>query len=73
MEHIDRKIAKFLKASNELEQYLHTEGPLTPLQQQTIETTIMGLQTLMEGWRRKHRDEGTSVLSQITSRKAAGS
>lgn len=70
---VDKKIAKFLKASNELEQYMHLDGPLTPLQQQTIETTIMGLRTLMESWARKHRGEENTILSQLRSRKAEGS
>ncbi|HEY7128887.1 MAG TPA: hypothetical protein VH332_04405 [Nitrospira sp.] len=72
MEHIDKKIANFLKASNEIERYLHGHGPLTPLQRQTIETTIMGLQTLFESWTGKHRSEESSILSQLTTRKAAG-
>ena len=73
MAHVDKKIARFLKASNELEQYLHTDGPLTPLEQQTIETTIMGLQTLMESWVRKNRAEEGTILSQLKSRSAQGS
>jgi hypothetical protein len=63
MQHVDMKLAKFLKASNELEQYLHTDGRLTALQQQTIETTIMGLQTLMQSWARKNRTEEPTILS----------
>lgn len=54
MEPVDKTIAKFLKISNELERYLHCDGPLTPLQHQTIVTTIMGLHTLMQSWMRKH-------------------
>jgi hypothetical protein len=73
MEHVDKKIARFLKASNELEQYLHTDGPLTPLEQQTIETTIMGLQTLMQSWVRNNRAEEKTILSQLKSRSAQGS
>jgi len=73
MEPADKKIAKFLKASNELEQYLHIDGPLTPIEQQTIETTIMGLQTLMESWVRKNRKEEGTILSQLKSRRAQGS
>jgi hypothetical protein len=49
----DKKIATFLKASNDVEQYLHADGMLTPLQQQTIEPTIRGLRTLLESWARK--------------------
>lgn len=54
VEPVDKTIAKFLKISNELERYLHCDGPLTPLQHQTIVTTIMGLHTLMQSWMRKH-------------------
>ena len=57
MEPVDKTIAKFLKISNELERYLHCDGPLTPLQHQTIVTTIMGLQSLMQSWMRKHNPE----------------
>ena len=73
MEHVDKKIARFLKVSNDLEQYLHNDGSLTPLQRQTIETTIMGLQTLMATWARKNQPEGTTFLSQVKPRKAQGS
>ncbi|HKT34280.1 MAG TPA: hypothetical protein VJR03_05575 [Nitrospira sp.] len=73
MEHLDKKIARFLKASNELERYLLGDGSLTPLQRQTIETTIMGLQTLMATWTRKNQPEGNTFLSQVKPRKAQGS
>ena len=63
----DKKILKFLKASGELEQYLHKDGPLTPLHRQTIETTILGLQTLMQSWTSKH---GENALYPVTPRKA---
>ncbi len=56
----DKKIANFLKAASELEQYLHEDRPLTPLGLQTIETTIMGLQTLLQSWMAKHSTEGAS-------------
>jgi hypothetical protein len=46
----DRLIAQFVKASNEVEQYLHHGGSLTPLQYQTITTTVMGLRTFIERW-----------------------
>ena len=72
MEQAGKKIASFLKASNALEKYLHEDGPLTPLEHQTIKTTIMGLQTLLGSWTRKHRPEESPILSQITTRKAAG-
>jgi hypothetical protein len=70
MEQADKKILNFLKASGELEQYLHEDGPLTPLHRQTIETTIFGLQTLMQSWTRKH---GGNVLAPVTPPKAEGS
>ena len=73
MERADKKIARFLKASNDVEQYLHADEPLTALQQQTIETTIMGLQTLMASWARKHRPADNPFLSKIKARKAGGS
>lgn len=57
MEGVDKTISSFLKASNDIEQYLHSDGPLTPLQHQTIVTTIVGLQTLMQSWMRKHNPE----------------
>ena len=57
VEPVDKTISRFLKASNDIEQYLHSDGPLTPLQHQTIVTTILGLQTLMQSWMRKHRPE----------------
>jgi hypothetical protein len=73
MEQGHKKIARFLKASNEIERYLHEDGPLTALQHQTIETTIMGLQTLLGSWTSKHRPEDLPpFLSQVRSRKAAG-
>ncbi len=53
MEQAGKKIASLLKASNALEKYLQEDGPLTPLEHQTIETTIMGLQTLLGSWTRK--------------------
>ena len=70
METVDKKIATFLKASNDLEQYLHGDGRLTSLQRQTIETTIMGLQTVMDSWATKHPEEGSSILSQFPPRTA---
>ena len=69
----DKKIARFLKASTDLEQYLHGDGPLTPLHQQTIETTLLGLRTMMDSWARKNRPEQSTILSQLSSRKAQGS
>jgi hypothetical protein len=75
MESPDKRIADFLKATNAIERYLHADGPLTPLQHQTIETTIMGLQTLLQSWSRKQQQPGedSSFLSQINPRKAQGS
>jgi hypothetical protein len=67
MEQADKKILNFLKASSELEQYLHEDGPLTPLHRQTIETTILGLQTLMQSWTMKHLG---SLLAPVTPQKA---
>ena len=67
MERPDKKILKFLKASSELELYLHEDGPLTPLHRQTIQTTILGPQTLMQAWTTKH---GGTVLAPVTPQKA---
>ena len=67
---VDKKIARFLKASTELEQYLHDGGPLTPLHQQTIETTIIGLRTMMDSWARRNRGEENTILSELSSRRA---
>ena len=69
----DKKIARLLKASTDLEEYLHGDGPLTPLDQQTIETTIMGLRTMMDSWVRKNRPEESTIHFQVKSRKAQGS
>lgn len=56
----DRLIAHFVKVSNELEQYLHHGGPLTPLQHQTVTTTIMGLHTFMQSWTMERRHDTRS-------------
>ena len=69
----DKVIAKFLKASTDLEQYLHGDGPLTQLHHQTIETTILGLRTMMDSWARKNCGAENTILSQLSSRKAQGS
>jgi hypothetical protein len=72
MESVDKTIAKFLKTSSDLEQYLHSDGPLTPLQHQTIVTTIVGLQTLMQSWMRKHSpEEEIPQPDLVMTRKAA--
>ena len=42
-------------------------------QQQTIETTILGLQTLMASWARKHRPADNLFLLATRARKARGS
>ena len=68
-----KMIARFLKASADLEQYLHGDGPLTQLHQQTIETTIVGLRTMLDSWARKNRPEQRTILSQLNSSKAQGS
>ena len=70
----DKKIANFLHVSSTLEEYLHEGGPLTPLQYQTIETTIMGLQTMLQSWTRKQRPEHVSRGKPVvSSRRAQGS
>ena len=49
-----RLIAQFMSASSPLEEYLRQGGALTPLQLQSICTTISGLQTFVDIWKSKH-------------------
>ena len=45
-----------MKASTVLETYLHKDGELTLLEEQTVYTTLEMTQTLFDGWRRRKRD-----------------
>ena len=51
MEEAHKIIANFMKASTVLETYLHKGGSLTPLQEQSVNTTITSLRTLFDLWK----------------------
>ena|SRR5215510_1026758 len=51
---VQRMIADFMKASSPLEAYLQEGGSLSPLQLECIANTISGLQTFLDGWKRKN-------------------
>ena len=48
-------IANYMKASTVLETYLHKNRTLTPLQEQSVYTTLKMTQTLFNGWRQRNR------------------
>ena len=52
-------IANYMKASTVLETYLHNNGTLTPLEEQTVYTTLKTTQTLFDGWRKRTRGTKT--------------
>ena len=56
MEEAHKIIADYMKASTALETYLHKNGTLTTLQEQSIHTTLETTRTLFDGWRRRSRD-----------------
>jgi len=56
MEEAHKIVANFMKACTTLETYLHTDGALTPLEEQSIQTTLETTRTLFDGWRRRTRD-----------------
>ena len=56
MEEAHTIIANYMKASTALETYLHKNGALTTLQEQTVHTTLEMTRTLFDGWRRRTRD-----------------
>ena len=56
MQEAHKIIANYMKASTVLETYLHKNGPLTTLQEQTVHTTLEMTRTLFDGWRRRTRD-----------------
>jgi hypothetical protein len=47
-------IANYRKASTALEGYLHKNGALTPLQEQSIDATLETTRSLFDGWRRRN-------------------
>jgi len=56
MEEAHKIIANYMKASTALEKYLHEDGALTTLQEQSIHMTLETTRTLFDGWRRRTRD-----------------
>ncbi len=48
-------IANYMKASTVLETYLHKDGPLTPLEEQSLHITLETTRTLFYLWRRRTR------------------
>jgi hypothetical protein len=46
----DRLIAHFMSNTAPLETYLHRDGPLTPLQWNLIQTSIINFQTFLNDW-----------------------
>ena len=51
-------IADFMKSSTAVETYLHKGGKLTPLQEQSLGTTISMLETLFRSWQLKKEIHG---------------
>jgi hypothetical protein len=51
---VQRMVADFMKASTPLETYLQQGGPLSPLQLDLVASTLSGLQTFFDIWKRKH-------------------
>jgi hypothetical protein len=47
-------IRSFVVASNALEQHLRHDGPLTPLQRQTIASALASLLILFQRWMYEH-------------------
>jgi len=56
MEELHVIIANYMNASTVLRTYLRKRGPLTPLQEQSIDITLEVTRTLFDGWRRRTRD-----------------
>ena len=56
MEAAHKVIANYMKASTVLETYLHKNGPLTPLQEQSVDTTLDTTRILFDLWRRRTRN-----------------
>jgi hypothetical protein len=51
---VQRMVADFMKASTALETYLQQGGPLSPLQVDLVASTLSGLQTFFEIWKRQN-------------------
>ena len=51
---VQRMVADFMKASTPLETYLQQGGPLSPLQLDLVASTVSGLQTFLDIWKRKN-------------------
>ena len=51
---VQRMVADFMKASTPLETYLQQGGPLSPLQVDLVASTLSGLQTFFEIWKRQN-------------------
>jgi hypothetical protein len=51
---VQRMVADFMKASTPLETYLQQGGPLSPLQLDLVASTVSGLQTFLDSWKRKN-------------------
>ena len=51
---VQRMVADFMKASTPLETYLQQGGPLSPLQLDLVASTLSGLQTFFEIWKRQN-------------------
>jgi hypothetical protein len=56
MEAAHKVIANYMKASTALETYLHKNGVLTPLQEQSVDTTLDTTRILFDLWRRRTRN-----------------
>jgi hypothetical protein len=56
MEEAHKIIANYMKASTALETYLHRNGVLSPLQEESVHITLEVTRTLFDGWRRRARD-----------------
>ena len=53
MEELHVIIANYMNASTVLRTYLRKRGPLTPLQEQSIDITLAVTRTLFDGWQRE--------------------
>jgi hypothetical protein len=51
---VQRMVADFMKASTPLETYLQQGGPLSSLQLDLVASTVSGLQTFLDIWKRKN-------------------
>jgi hypothetical protein len=54
MEEAHQIIANYRKACTALETYLHKNGALTPLQEQSIDASLETTRSLFDGWRRRN-------------------